>query len=146
MANHLEHCEIILSSKMLTTISRVIFDLIFCLLHFLIITHILIILRRMITCWPRCLGWSSTWSAARRVDWLSVGHLSGLELQTMQIWGMRDMRGNVDHDNDPNKTVTSTKTSPDCLEAPLRKFPPRDSDRWVRWAIEHNVIDVDSWA
>ena len=42
---------------------------------------------------------------------------------------MRDMRGNVDHDYDQNKTGTSTKTSPDCLETPLRKFPLRDSDR-----------------
>ena len=44
----------------------------------------------MITCWPRCPGWSSTWSAAKRVDWSSVGRLSGLDLQTMKrwIWGI----------------------------------------------------------
>ena len=40
----------------------------------------------MITCWPRCPGWSSTWSAAKKEGWSSVGRLSGLGLQTMQRW------------------------------------------------------------
>ena len=145
MANHVEHCEMILFSEMLTTMSRGIFDLIFCSAFLDHHTHphnpkkndhLLTTMSRVIF----------------NVICSKEGGLI-ISRSSLRSWSsnnekmdMRDMRGNVDHDNDQNKTGTSTKTSPDCLETPLRKFPLRDSDRWVRWEIEHNVNDVHSWA
>lgn len=133
MANHLELCEIILSSEMLTTMSRGILNLIFCSVCLDHHTHPHNPKKNdhLLTTMPRVIF---------NVICSKEGGLI-ISRSSLRSWSSNnakmDMRGNVDHDNDQNKTGTSTKTSPDCLETPSRKFPLRDSDRWVRWEIEH---------